>query len=118
VRDEDPDLQRAHREWLAHRPRPVPGSAKAVVEKAERRLVGAIKRAEPLAKLTVSANRVRDAHLRYLRAKDLVVALPTGIDADHDIRRHRTNLSQSIAAWTEATVDEIIAYYKTTVPTK
>ncbi len=112
-----PDLEQAYRTWLSHRPRPVPGSAMKVLEKAERTLVGAIKRGEPLPKLVVSANRVREAHLRCLRAKNLVVDLPTDID-DDDIKRHRGNLARSIAAWSETSAEEIIAYYRATLPAR
>jgi hypothetical protein len=108
--NEDPELQKAYRQWLATRPKTVPASSQRVLERAERRLLGAIKHGEPRQKLVVNAERVRQAQLGCFKAKDLVAELPTDVD-DEQTRRHRAKLAEAMAAWESMSVDDIIAYY-------
>lgn len=107
---EDPELQKAHREWLATRPKTVPRSRKRVLESAERRLLGSIKHGDARPKLFVNAERVRQAQLGCLKAMDLAAELPTDVDDDQR-RRHRENLAQATAGWDTISVDDIIAFY-------
>ena len=108
--NEDPELRKAYREWLATRPKTVPASSLRVLERAERRLIGAIKHQEPHQKLAASAERVRQAQLGCLKAKDLVAELPTDSD-DEQTQRHRENLAQAKARWETMSVEGIIALY-------
>jgi hypothetical protein len=107
---EDPELRKAHEHWLATRPKSVPGSRKRVLESAERRLLGSIKRGDARPKLLVNAERVRQAQLGCFKAMDLAAELPTDVD-DDQISRHRENLAQAMAAWETISVDDIIALY-------
>jgi hypothetical protein len=108
--NEDPELEKAYRAWLATRPKTVPASSKRVLERAERRLLGAIKHGEPREKLVVNAERVRQAQLCCFKAKDLVAELPTDVDGEQ-MRRHRDNLARAKATWDRMSVDDIIALY-------
>lgn len=107
---EDPELQNAHRQWLATRPKTVPRRRKRVLERAEQRLLGSIKRREPQQELVSNAERVRHAQLACLRAQDLIAALPTDVD-DYQTQRHRESLAQAKAAWEGMPVEDIIAFY-------
>ncbi len=107
---EDPQLQRAYREWLATRPKTVPAASRRVLASAERRLFGSIKRSELHSKLVANAERVRQAQLGCFKAKDLVAEMPTDVD-DEQTRRHREKLSRAMATWESMSVDDIIAFY-------
>jgi hypothetical protein len=79
-----------------------------VLERAERRLLGALKHGEPRQKLDAKAERVRQAQLGCFKA--LVAEFPTDVD-DEQTRGHRENLAEGKAAWERMSVDDIIAFY-------
>lgn len=109
--NEDPQLRKAYREWLATRPKTVPASSARMLERAEHRLTGAIKHGESHQRLVTIAERVRQAQLGCLKAKDLVAELPTDLN-DEQTRRHRENLAQAKTAWERMSADDIIAFYE------
>jgi hypothetical protein len=76
---EDAELKKAVAAWLAQlQPTAVLPSSVRVLESAERRLIGALKRGEQQSKLTTSVER--RAQLGCLKARDRVADLPSDVD--------------------------------------
>lgn len=77
-----------------------------VLASTELRLHGAIRRAAPLAR---HVERVRDAHLSYLKA--LRYELQTGTDVDDDGHARLAAADDAERAWRSAHDEQIIAAY-------
>jgi hypothetical protein len=88
----------------------VPASCDRKLSSAERRLVGAIARAEPRARLVADAERVRRAQLGVIKARERVANIPTAHE-DAQLVRHVANLEAAARTWQALSVDDIVARY-------
>jgi hypothetical protein len=88
----------------------VPSAAKAILENAERRLLGSIKHDDARAKLARNAERVRSAQLGLIGAKQRVYE-PLSHVGSEETQRIRKKLAEAKTVWEAITVEEILAFY-------
>lgn len=87
-----------------------PASCERKLASAERRLLGAIARTEPGARLVACAERVRRAHLGVIKARLRIADVPTE-HGDDELRRKTAKLKAAARSWQALSVDEIVVLY-------
>lgn len=86
-----------------------PARRKRVLERAEARLRGLLRRGASASQIAQAAERVREAYLGLVKGQRVIATGPKR--RDDSVDRHLANLARAIEIWEALFVEAIVARY-------